>query len=161
MPSLPNMGIEPEMHEPVNIDHLFKDPQTQDLDVEVMITTEDHIKIIWTVGRNTQGQDVHRQLHVVREVGSDHLTNWGPYTVTAVPEALTAPRVLVKRMSFAQRRALEAIAAKTEVGMPDGQWGCRSWVHEVIEGATREKLLTALDAAQVLASVDRHRLRNN
>ncbi|KAF9463719.1 hypothetical protein BDZ94DRAFT_1258381 [Collybia nuda] len=156
MSELPNMGIEPGMEEPVNIDHLYKDPKTEELDVEVMITKDTgHWKIIWKVGTNSEGHEVHRQLHIVREVGHDHLTNWGPYTATAEFGSLTAPRVFVKNMPYPQRRSLEEIALRTKVMAPDGVWDCQTWVREVFAEAVKTGLLSSAESYRTLSEVER------
>lgn len=156
MPELPNMGIEAGMEEPVNIDHLYKDPKAEDLDVKIMVTKDTgHWKIFWNVGTNSEGHQVHRQLHIVREVGYDHLTNWGPYTATAELESLAAPRIFVKKMTYPERKSLEEIAARTKVMAPDGIWDCQTWVKEVFTEAVQKGLLSSSESHRTLADVER------
>jgi hypothetical protein len=117
MAALPNIGIELGMEELVN----------EELEVEIMVTkATGHWKMIWTVATSAEGNGVHRQLHTVREVGYDHLTNWGPYTATAGFEALIAPRIFVKKMTYSERRALEEIVVRTQAMVPDGVWDCKT-----------------------------------
>jgi hypothetical protein len=114
-----------------------------------------HWKIIWTVATSAEGNDIHRQLHAVREVGYDHLTNWGPYTATAGLEAHIAPRISVKKMTYSERRALEEIAVRTLAMVPDGVWDCQTWVKAVFAEANQMGLLGSCETDRAIANLER------
>lgn len=142
---------------PVGIEHLYRDPDLE-LPVELLINRScpelrgQHWAISWTVGDLPPTHKVQRILHIVAEVGCKQYTNWGPVTRSFNPLELAA--VPIAQLTLAQRRALESIAAQTQVCVPNGVWNCQDWVIEVLGRAVGEALLsagerdTALRAAQ-------------
>ncbi|KAJ7683765.1 hypothetical protein B0H17DRAFT_1204899 [Mycena rosella] len=138
---------------PVGIEHLYRDLDTP-LAVELLINRDypelrgQHWAISWTVGGRSPSHQVQRILHIVTEIGCAHYTNWGPATRSFDPRALAA--VPIAQLALAQRRVLEAIAARTEVCMPNGEWNCQDWV---LAGAVEAGVLSAeeRDAALHLA----------
>ncbi|KAJ6586520.1 hypothetical protein DFH09DRAFT_1308537 [Mycena vulgaris] len=131
---------------PVGIEHLHKDPDLP-LAVELLINRTypdlrgQHWTISWTVGNLPPRHKVQRVLHIVREIGCDHYTNWGPLTRSFNP--LEYASVPIAELTLAQRRTLEGIAARTEVCVPNGEWNCQDWVIEVLECAVQADLLSA------------------
>ncbi|KAJ6514344.1 hypothetical protein C8R47DRAFT_1033148 [Mycena vitilis] len=127
---------------PVGIEFSFPDPDTT-LPVELLINRAypeqrgQHWAISWTVGDIPPHHKVHRVLHIVREIGCDHYTNWGPITRSFDPRDYEA--VPVAELTLTQRVVLEQIAAKTEVCVPNGEWNCQDWVREVLAKAVAVK----------------------
>jgi len=168
---LPRMGQPDGVRKPASLDHLFSDPPT-DLEVSIVVTQGDgpgiissadtdlgskanHWTLSWTVGF-TPGRDrvpVCRRVHIVREVGQGHLTNWGPLTQTVQPSP-SLTYISIAMLSRDARNALETIAEKTQVYAPDGVWNCQDWLESVLEEAVetglfgREEVQNALDRAK-------------
>ncbi|KAK7060279.1 hypothetical protein VNI00_001044 [Paramarasmius palmivorus] len=150
MPPLPDMGIESTMYGPISIDHIHRDPN-KDLIVYLVVVPSaggrhrvrknDHWKLIWQIV-DTPGRTVGRILHIVRELGYNHLTNWGPLTKNLGDMTRDSEWFRVAEMTLAQRKALEEIAKAEEVMEPDGEWNCQDWVVSVLEKAVQGELLT-------------------
>ncbi|KAF7334652.1 hypothetical protein MVEN_02295700 [Mycena venus] len=152
-----NMGRPDGRHPPIDLSHLYRDPESP-LVVELLINRAhpdqrgQHWALSWTVGDLPPRHKVQRILHIVREVGYYHYTNWGPLTRTFDPLELEA--ISIAQLTRAQRGALEAIAGRTEVCVPNGEWNCQNWVMEVLECAVADGLVSAaerdaaLDAAK-------------
>lgn len=155
------MGRPPGRMSPVGVEHIYRDPDV-DLPVDLLVHNDHpdargrHWSISWLVG-NSKGaagaesyQDVQRVLHVVREVGIDYYTNWGPKTRFFNPPSFTA--IPIATMSLEQRKALEEIASSTEVYQPNGVWNCQDWVMEVLRKAVERGLLDAQQVEKVLTT---------
>jgi hypothetical protein len=151
----PNMGRPSGRFSPVGVEHIYRDPDI-DLPVDLLVDPNHpdsrgrHWAISWRVRKPTgsadveSSQDVQRVLHIVREVGINHYTNWGPKTRFFDPTAfVTLP---IATMSLSQRKALEEIASSTEVYEPNGVWNCQDWIIGVLQKAVTAGLL---DAQQV------------
>jgi hypothetical protein len=143
--TLPNNGIESTMYKPPSIDHLFRDP---DETVPVLLTIipahtgnprDNHWMLIWRVFNGEHL--IIRRLHIVHEIGYNHLTNWGPLTVTAGDTTRNAPQLLLGELMLSQRRVLEGIAQETPVMVPNGEWNCQNWVVDVLKEAVKQNLL--------------------
>jgi hypothetical protein len=52
----------------------------------------------------------------------------------------------------AQRVALEEIAARTEVRVPNGEWNCQDWVIEVLVSAVDDDLISPGDRDAALSA---------
>jgi len=102
-----------------------------------------HWAISWTVGDLPPRHKVQRILHIVTEIGCNHYTNWGPVTRTYDPLELAA--IPIAQLTPAQRVALEGIAVRTEVCVPNGEWNCQDWVIEVLARAVEDDLLSAAE----------------
>ncbi|KAJ7136868.1 hypothetical protein C8R44DRAFT_608325 [Mycena epipterygia] len=141
-----NMGRPDGRIGPVGIEHLYRDPDSP-LTVELLINRSypelrgQHWALSWTVGYLSPTHKVQRVLHIVREIGCDHYTNWGPLTRSFDPLDLVS--VPVAQLTLEQRRALERIAAETRVCVPNGEWNCQDWVMEVLARAVETDLLSA------------------
>ena len=84
---------------------------------------------------------VHRLVEIVREIESDHLTNWGPYTKFSLPnETLDCVLHPIGTLNLFQRRRLEEIGAQEPVRVPDGTWNCQDWVISVLRKAEQAGL---------------------
>jgi hypothetical protein len=152
---MPNKGRPSGRLSPVGIDHIYKDPNTM-LPVELLIINDHvdprsrHWSISWTVGQSPAGDYVQRVLHIVREVGYNHYTNWGP--CTRVMRADDATVVCITEMGKADRLALEDIARETNVFIPNGLWNCQDWVMEVLKKAVEQKLITTAQLNTAVAT---------
>lgn len=151
---MPNMGKPIGRLGPVGVEHIYRDPDI-DLPVELLVNKDvpqsrsRHWSISWTLGGLSPSQQVQRVLHIVREVGFSHYTNWGPKTRFFEPTAMTAIPIAI--LSRAQRQTLERIASSTEVLVPNGEWNCQDWIIEVLRQAVRQDLITALQRDTALA----------
>ena len=154
--ALPRNGIESTMIEPPSIDHLYPDSD-KTLSVLLAIvpagsgdSTDNHWMLEWTVSEGNNS--VVRRLQIVREQGFDHLTNWGPVTVTA--DELTNPsqKFSVGDLTLSQRKDLEKIAMDTPVMVPNGEWNCQNWTTNVLKEAVGKKLLDSRIVDRVLIS---------
>ena len=142
---LPHNGIEPTMIEPPSIDHLYPDPDTT-LHVKLIIipalsgdSSDNHWMLTWTVSDGNE--PIIRRLQIVEETGYNHLTNWGPLTVTADDTTTSSPQFSLGELTLSQRKVLEAIAQNTPVMMPNGEWNCQNWTADVITEAVKQNLL--------------------
>ncbi|GLB41968.1 hypothetical protein LshimejAT787_1005680 [Lyophyllum shimeji] len=156
---LPNNGQTRHIRRPVDVDHLYRDPD-KDLPVLLVATRaprsplstntsrDTHWKLAWGVGINTVGIPVERQIHVVRDL--DHLINWGP--LTKLSEGHTKA-VTVTTMSLEQRRQLESIASATPVRKPDGAWNSQDWLRTVLEASVQQGLITQNECRTALAAI--------
>ncbi|TFK32798.1 hypothetical protein BDQ12DRAFT_692001 [Crucibulum laeve] len=159
---LPNFGQTKKMHRPVDIDHLYPDPDA-DLPILLIATKatvlpggkvtpkDSHWKLAWRVGKTHTGVQIQRELHVIRDVGLNHLTNWGPLTKSC--EEYTKAVEVTPRMSLVNRRRLEKIAAETPVRKPDGLWNCQNWIRTVFEAAEKQGLFTYREWTSAIAVV--------
>ncbi|KAG6843119.1 hypothetical protein H0H87_007675 [Tephrocybe sp. NHM501043] len=161
---LPNNGQTKFNPRPVDVDHLYRDPDT-DLPVHLIATRlpashnprDTHWRLAWSVGTNTLGHPVERQIHLVPSYSSPSyssstsippgpfLTNWGALTRSntgAADRERHSKSVTLTVMSLAERRRLEAIAAATPVRKPDGAWNSQDWLVTVIEACVQHGLVT-------------------
>jgi hypothetical protein len=88
-------------------------------------------------------------LHIVRELGFPHLTNWGPMTKNI--EADSAQFISLCYMSLEKRKRLEAIASQEPVAVPDGKWNCQDWIVSVLEKASQLDIIAAEDIKTSIA----------
>lgn len=158
---LPNNGQTTRIRRPVDVDHLYRDPD-KELPVLLIATRappsplstntsrDTHWKLAWGVGTNTVGIPVERQIHVVCDLGVNHLTNWGP--LTKLSEGHTKA-VTVTTMSLEERRRLESIASTTPVRKPDGAWNCQDWLITVLEASVQQGLITHKECRSALAAI--------
>jgi hypothetical protein len=152
----PDMGKPPGRESPVGVEHIYRDPDI-DLPVDLLVDPNHpdargrHWSISWQVGKSTGSDDINvqRVLHIVREVGFDYYTNWGPRTRCFNPTTFVT--VPIATMSLGQRKALEMIALSTEVYEPNGAWNCQDWVIEVLRKAVEARLLEAQQVNKALA----------
>lgn len=148
---LPNNGIESTMIEPPSIDHLYPD---LDVTLPVMLIvnracsgepTDNHWMLTWTLsdGDGDDDDDVRviRRLQIVKEIGYNHLTNWGPLTNTADNITKSSPQFSLGELTLSQRKVLEGIAREAPVMMPNGEWNCQNWTTDVIKEAVKQNLL--------------------
>ncbi|THH12564.1 hypothetical protein EW146_g7576 [Bondarzewia mesenterica] len=169
MPTLlPNQGRY-EGYPPPDLAWIYPDP-TQDEDLTLMVqpvqntpnlsvkytSKDNHWALVWDVSGPT---DVHqsfkiiRRLHIQQDVGRDHLTFWGPLTVTEDLKA-AAPRFTVATVSSRQRKDLEDIASRTPVMEPDGHWNCQDWIRAVFDTAVAEDVLARADCDHALRGAE-------
>jgi hypothetical protein len=144
--TLPYNGIEPTMVEPPSIDHLYPD---LDVTVPVLLviilagdssdSTDNHWMLTWTVFDDNEL--IVRRLQIVQETGYNHLTNWGPLTVTADDITKSSPQLSLGELTLSQRKVLEGIARETPVMMPNGEWNCQNWTTDVLKEAVKQNLL--------------------
>ena len=92
-----------------------------------------------------------RRLQIVREIGYDHLTNWGAITVTA-GDIRNSPKFPLGELTLGQRKKLEGIAQGTPVVMPNGEWNCQHWVSDLLEKAVEQNLLVEEVVRNALAA---------
>ncbi|KXN89402.1 hypothetical protein AN958_05775 [Leucoagaricus sp. SymC.cos] len=144
------------MRRPVDIDHLFRDP---DVILPVMLTTtqysplsprDSHWKLAWKVGKSGTGIPVQREIYIVRNMTIQDYMNWGPITKTA--EDCTKA-VEITKMTLANRRRLERIAADIPFQGPNGKTHCQDWIVAVLEAAEQQGLLTRSDWTRAVAAV--------
>src|SRR5258707_10579534 len=140
---LPNNGIELSMDEPQGIDHLYPDPNDS-LPIRLIVVsspssdpTDNHWMVVWTVSDDEE--IIVRRLQIVREIGYDHLTNWGAITVTA-GDIRNSPRFALGELLLSQRKKLEGIAQGTPVMMPNGEWNCQHWIADLLDRAVERNL---------------------
>jgi hypothetical protein len=159
----PNMGRPPGRISPVAIDHIYRDPDI-DLLVYLLVNSDHpdargrHWSISWQVGEldESSGTDsprihrVERVLHIVREVGLEYYTNWGP--ITRFFETTHFNAIPIATISLLNRKALEEIASSTEVYEPNGAWNCQDWVVEVLRKAIEKGIFTTKEVDMVLAA---------
>jgi hypothetical protein len=147
---LPDMGRPAGRLPPLSIDHLHPE-RDEILEVSLFVTRStlqpynsynNHWTLIWCLG--TRGNNiVHRKVHIVREIGFDHLTNWGGLTKLTSPMTVArAVDIPLKKMDLEQRRRLEKISERTEVVKPNGKWNCQDWIVSVLESAEAEGLVS-------------------
>lgn len=137
------------MRRPIDLDHIFKD-KDDILPVFLQATRagtsnakENHWIIAWQVG-SADGCEVHRRVHVVKEVDIPHLTNWGAITkATTLDIASSSVEIPLAKLNLSQRKKLEEIGNATPVYDCDGVWNCQDWVITVFEAAERAGILTA------------------
>jgi len=158
----PDMGRPPGRISPVGIEHIYRDPDI-DLPVDLLVNCEHpdprgrHWSISWRVGSYEglgsleSSQEVQRVLHIVREVGFDYYTNWGPKTRFFDPTSLKA--FPIATMNLKERKVLEDIASTTEVFEPNGIWNCQDWVIEVLRKAVEKGLVSSQQVDTALAHV--------
>ncbi|KAF8074810.1 hypothetical protein FPV67DRAFT_599354 [Lyophyllum atratum] len=158
---LPDNGRTRFIRRPVDVDHLYRDPD-KDLPVLLIATRtppsplstntsrDTHWKLAWGVGTNTVGIPVERQIHLIHDLGINHLTNWGP--LTKISERHTKA-VTVTTMSLEDRRRLENIASATPVRKPDGGWNCQDWLITVLEASVLQGLVTTKECRSALAAI--------
>jgi hypothetical protein len=152
---LPNNGIEPTMLEPQGIDHLYPDPD-RSIQVYLVVVpscssdpTDYHWMVDWIVFENG-GTVIVRHLQIVRELGCDHLTNWGPITVTATGDI--TKRFILGELTRSQRKDLERIAQNNPVMVPNGRWNCQHWTADLLKKAVNQKLLIEKDVEEALGA---------
>ncbi|KAJ3885597.1 hypothetical protein GG344DRAFT_58966 [Lentinula edodes] len=147
---LPNFGRDVGMYRPVDIDHIFPDPPGP-LEILLITTltpgslnrTHAHMQICWQVGTRGDHSIIYRRLQVVKEIDSNHLTNWGPITKNMGIATVTASEIaVITTMTLQNRQNLEQIAANTPVYVPDGRWNCQDWVKDVLRQAVDRGLVT-------------------
>ncbi|KAF9447715.1 hypothetical protein P691DRAFT_706270 [Macrolepiota fuliginosa MF-IS2] len=147
------------MRRPVDIDHLFRDPDAV-LPIMLIATRispysprDSHWKLAWKVGKSSTGVPVQREIYLVRNMTIQDYMNWGPITKTA--EECTKA-VEITKMTLANRRRLERIAADVPFRRPNGKTHCQDWIIAVLEAAEQQGLLTRSDwtmAARAVADV--------
>jgi hypothetical protein len=144
------------MRRPVDIDHLFRDP---DVVLPVMLIAsqisplsprDSHWKLAWKVGKNTSGVPVQREIYVIRNITIQDYMNWGPITKTA--EDYTKA-VEITKMTLANRRRLERIAAEVPVQRPNGKTHCQDWILAILETAEQQGLLTRSEWTKAVLAV--------
>ncbi|KAF8887541.1 hypothetical protein BD779DRAFT_1440861 [Infundibulicybe gibba] len=145
------MGIEAGMWRPPDMSWMFPDPD-QCLDIHLVVTPSvvegatprfNHWALNWTV-RDIDGIIEIRRVHIVREIGHDHLTNWGPLT-GATERTPQMVLILVCQLTLAERKILEHIAQNTEVMVPNGEWNCQDWLLTVFEKAIEAGIMKKAD----------------
>lgn len=161
---LPNNGQTKLVRRPVDLDHVYHDPDT-DLPILLIATRavpltgpaatkleprNTHWKLAWAVGTNSLGLEVQRQVHIIHDLGVDHLTNWG--AITKISEGHTKA-VEVATKSLDVRRRLEGIALNTPVRRPDGMWNCQDWIITVLEASEKDGLFTHQEWSSAIAAV--------
>jgi hypothetical protein len=161
MEYLPNMGRPTDKAPPPQVDHLYKE-RDEDLTVILHVTRsnihpynprDNHWTLAWQLG--TYGKfPIHRRISIIRETGTDHLTNWGALTKSTSTASLgQAVEISLKKMSLSQRELLEDIGNRTEVVKPNGKWNCQDWIITVLKRAeaqgvvTRDEWTAAVEAA--------------
>ncbi|KAF8149946.1 hypothetical protein B0H34DRAFT_678882 [Crassisporium funariophilum] len=138
---VPNMGMTPGILEPPGVEHLYRDPPSP-LTVALLVWDDQNIDILpgdrhwaiaWKVGVASNGDDVYRQIAIVRERGPtgplSHLTNWGPKTKVISEKTTCIP---IATLTYEQRQGLESVAAAEPVLRPNGWWNCQNWVVSVL-----------------------------
>jgi len=158
-----NMGRPPGRISPVGVEHIYRDPD-MDLPICLLVNNDHpdprsrHWSISWLVGelKESSGNDttrvhlVQRVLHIVREVGFDYYTNWGPKT--RFFESTDFDVIPIATISLTQRKALEEIASSTKVYEPNAVWNCQDWVVEVLQRAVGKGLFTMEEVETTLAA---------
>jgi len=142
---VPKMGRDPRVREPPGVDHLYRDEDSPRSVVLVVWDMENsslpprsrHWAIAWQVGVASTGDQVHRQLAIMRERGPygllEHLTNWGPKTrITSMQATSGATFNPIAILTYAQRQWLEGVAAAEPVLKPNGWWNCQNWVVSIL-----------------------------
>ena len=133
------------MVEPPSIDHLYPD---LDYTLPVLLISiparsgdpaDNHWIVTWTISDDKEV--IIRRLQIVQETGYNHLTNWGPLTVTAGDTTKSSPQFSLGKLSLSQRKVLEKIARETPVMMPNGEWNCQNWITDVLKEAVKQNVL--------------------
>ncbi|KAJ3564097.1 hypothetical protein NP233_g8515 [Leucocoprinus birnbaumii] len=144
------------MRRPVDIDHLFRDPDAV-LPVMLIATQyspfsprESHWKLAWKVGRSSTGPPVQREIYIVRNMTIHESMNWGPITKTA--EDCTKA-VEITRMTLADRKRLEKIASEIPFQGPNGKTHCQEWIIAVLEAAEHNGLVTRSEWTKAVGAV--------
>lgn len=144
------------MRRPVDIDHLFRDPDTL---LPVMLTAtritpqsprDSHWKLAWKVGKSSSGIPVQREIYIVRNMTIHDYMNWGPITKTAEECTRT---VEITKMTLANRKRLENVAADVPFQRHTGKTHCQDWIIAVLEAAERQGLLTRSDWTAAVRAV--------
>ena len=159
---LPDMGRPEGRFRPIDVSWLFPDADRM-LCVELVVmrlqadsiykpTSKDqHWMISWNLGDTADGRVVRRRLHLVREIGAEHLTNWGAVTTSSNADIELDGVVLpITHMTLVQRRALEEIGNSTGVRRPDGRWNCQDWCQTVLENAVQKGLIQQLEMERAI-----------
>ena len=135
---LPYNGIEPTMIEPPTSITCTDPDVTLNVFLNVIRarSTDNHWMLTCTVSNG-----IIRRLQIVRETGYNHLTNWGPLTVTAGNTTKFSPQIWVGELTPSRRKVLEGIAWNTPVMMRNGEWNCQNWTTNVLMEAVRQNLL--------------------
>ncbi|EKM81995.1 hypothetical protein AGABI1DRAFT_83377 [Agaricus bisporus var. burnettii JB137-S8] len=141
------------MRRPVDIDHLFKDPDTA-LPVMLIATRtvphsprDSQWKLAWKVGKSNTGVPVQREISLFR---NQDCMSWGPITRTA--EEYTRA-VEITQMSFSNRKRLEKIASDAPLHRPNGKAHCQDWLVSVLEAAEKQGLLSRSDWTAAVKAV--------
>jgi hypothetical protein len=143
------------MRRPVDIDHLFRDPDTPLPVMLIAIRTvphsprDSHWKLAWKVGKSNTGVPVHREISLVRNTLQDYMS-WGPITRTA--EEYTRA-VEITQMSLSNRKRLEKIASDAPLHRPNGKAPCQDWIVSVLEAAEKQGLLSRSDWTAAVRAV--------
>lgn len=144
------------MRRPVDIDHLFRDPDAV-LPVMLIATQfsplsprDSHWKLAWKVGKSSTGTPVQREIYIVRNMTIHDYMNWGPITKTAED---CSKAVEITKMTLADRRRLERIAAGVPFQGPDGKTHCQDWIIAVLEAAEQQSLLTKSEWTKAVTAV--------
>ncbi|KAF8074832.1 hypothetical protein FPV67DRAFT_1575000 [Lyophyllum atratum] len=161
------MGRDSSIREPPGVEHLYPDEDSprivmlvvSSMGNESVLPSHRHWAIAWRVGTASTNDHVHRQLEVTRERGPygplDHLTNWGPKTRIAGPQADTdATFIPIATLSYAQRQWLERVAAAEQVLKPNGWWNCQHWVVSVLVKCIQEGLIAREPVQALLSQAD-------
>lgn len=144
------------MRRPVDIDHLFRDP---DVVLPVMLIAtqyspfsprESHWKLAWKVGKSSTGPPVQREMYIVRNMTIHDYTNWGPITRTAED---CSKAVEITKMTLAERKRLEKIAAVIPFQGPNGKTHCQDWIIAVLEAAEQQGLVARSEWTKAIAAV--------
>jgi len=148
----PDISLSPHHRQPsfrpVDIDHIYRDPDVE-LPVLLLATRskdpkstprDTHWKLAWQVGMSPSGVAIRRQIHIIRDSGANHLTNWGPLTKSC--EGYTKA-VTLTIMPLEGRRLLEKIAHSTPILKVNGGWNSQDWLQDVLEASVRQGLVSS------------------
>ncbi|KAG9219234.1 hypothetical protein CCMSSC00406_0001644 [Pleurotus cornucopiae] len=150
---LPNFGRPEGVLGPVGLwSYVDRDGRILDLNLNVVrcralrtyhpSPRDQHWSLSWHLGTTEDGDPVHRRIHITREPGADHLTNWGPITVTVDSVTVAETHVIpLGRTDFKQRVVIEEIASRTPVCKPDGEWNCQNWLETVLDEMVEKGVL--------------------
>jgi hypothetical protein len=143
------------MRRPVDIDHLFRDP---DIPLPVLLIATRTVphsprdslwKLAWKVGKSNTGVPVQREISLARNNLSDYMS-WGPITRTA--EEYTRA-VEITQMSLSSRKRLEKIASDVPLHRPNAKTHCQDWIVSVLEAAEQQGLLSRSDWTAAIRAV--------
>lgn len=144
------------MRRPVDIDHLFRDPDAV-LPIMLIATRiaphsprDSHWKLAWKVGKSSTGVPVQREIYLIRNMTIQDYMNWGPITKTA--EECTKA-VEITKMTLANRRRLEKIVADVPFQRPNGKTHCQDWIIAVLEVAEQQGLVSRSDWTAAVRAV--------
>lgn len=144
------------MRRPVDIDHLFRDPDTI-LPIMLIATRtsphsprDSHWKLAWKVGKSSTGVPVQREIYLVRNMTIQDYMNWGPITKTAEEYTKAAE---ITKMTLSNRKRLEKIAADVPLHRPNGKAHCQDWIVAVLEAAEQQGLLARSDWTAAVKAV--------